>query len=49
MRRTFAAAVVLGTMAFGVGPTMADMGQPEARVIRGIFCRVAGAGLGLWR
>ncbi|HEY1921232.1 MAG TPA: hypothetical protein VGG44_00585, partial [Tepidisphaeraceae bacterium] len=29
MRRTFAAAVVLGAMAFGVGPVMADMGQPE--------------------
>jgi hypothetical protein len=30
MNRTLAAAVVLGSMVFGIGPAMADMGQPEA-------------------
>ena len=36
MNRILAATVVLGTMAFGVGPALADMGQPETS--RRFFC-----------
>jgi hypothetical protein len=49
MNRILAGAVVLGSMAFGVGPAMADMGQPEPsghHHDRGDFLPWQGGGFG---
>ena len=46
MNRILAATVVLGTMAFGVGPALADMGQPETSRHRGGFLPWQGGGFG---